>query len=234
MTNLTPPLELLRRAACELGPLCDEVVFVGGAVLGLLLTEELPEEDRFTEDVDFIVNVSTRADYYAFTDRLLNQGFQHDIYGPVCRFKKQGLIVDAVPVEPAVIGFSNAWYAEGYAKAGLISITNEFRIKILFAPAYLASKLEAFSSPTREFAGDMLASRDFEDIVTLINRRVELQNEFKQSSPELKEYLVSALVKLLDSRDLEEGVSACLPSTMAGQQRRPLIISRIKNLAAMQ
>lgn len=232
--QVTPPLQLLRKATAELGPLSDEVVFVGGVVLGLLLTESLPDEDRVTDDVDFVVNVTTRADYYAFTDRLLKQGFEHDMFGPVCRFRKDRLIVDAVPIEPAVIGFSNAWYPEGFAKAGKVQISESVEIRILFAPAYLASKLEAFSSPTREFAGDMLASRDFEDIVTLVNRRQELAEEFAQCSSELKQYLVLALRALLKSRDLEEGVSACLPSSLAGQQRRPLILERLRNLAEAQ
>jgi hypothetical protein len=48
---------LLERAAAELGPLADEVVFIGAAVLPLLLTDPAAPVPRATVDVDLALAV---------------------------------------------------------------------------------------------------------------------------------------------------------------------------------
>jgi hypothetical protein len=49
-----PNLEYLRVVATALGDLCKDVVFVGGSVAGLLLTDPLAEGIRATKDEAFI------------------------------------------------------------------------------------------------------------------------------------------------------------------------------------
>ena len=51
-----PNLPHLRRIAEALGELREQVVFVGGAVAGLLVTDPLAESVRATRDVDAVVN----------------------------------------------------------------------------------------------------------------------------------------------------------------------------------
>jgi len=54
-------LELaLFQAAAQLGAIRDEVVFVGGAVRGLLVTDTGASGVRPTDDVDVIVEATTR------------------------------------------------------------------------------------------------------------------------------------------------------------------------------
>lgn len=53
----------LEVAAELLGPLLDEVVFVGGATVHLWLTEPGAPPARATEDVDVICEVASRAEY---------------------------------------------------------------------------------------------------------------------------------------------------------------------------
>lgn len=50
-----PNLAALRTIARALEPLADELVFVGGAVAGLLVTDPLAHAVRATDDVDDIV-----------------------------------------------------------------------------------------------------------------------------------------------------------------------------------
>ena len=47
-----PNLAILELVAHALGPVCDDVVFVGGCATGLLLTQARPDRIRITEDVD--------------------------------------------------------------------------------------------------------------------------------------------------------------------------------------
>lgn len=51
-----PNLPQLRRIAQALGDLREDMVFVGGAVAGLLVTDPLADNVRATRDVDAVVN----------------------------------------------------------------------------------------------------------------------------------------------------------------------------------
>jgi hypothetical protein len=50
--------------AGALDDLCNEVVFVGGSVAGLLLTDPVAEGIRATKDVDAIVEAATLVRYH--------------------------------------------------------------------------------------------------------------------------------------------------------------------------
>jgi hypothetical protein len=52
-----PNLELLLGIANAMGPLCEQVVFVGGCATGLLMDDAGLMDVRPTEDVDAIVEV---------------------------------------------------------------------------------------------------------------------------------------------------------------------------------
>jgi hypothetical protein len=56
-----PNLELLRTAAQRLRPLLPEIVFVGGCVTGLLITDPGAAPVRMTYDVDVIAEIVSYA-----------------------------------------------------------------------------------------------------------------------------------------------------------------------------
>jgi hypothetical protein len=84
LARLDPELAL---AAVALGDLTSEVVFVGGAVIGLWMDAAGAPETRPTDDVDVICEVVTRGDYAHFEQRLFEQGFANDTHqgAPLCR-----------------------------------------------------------------------------------------------------------------------------------------------------
>jgi hypothetical protein len=55
-----------------------ELVFVGGSVTGLLITDEAAGDPRPTVDVDAIAEITSYAEYAAFGDRLRALGFAED------------------------------------------------------------------------------------------------------------------------------------------------------------
>lgn len=61
-------LALLEDAANKLKALLDELVFVGGSTLDLLVTDEGAAPIRGTVDVDVIVEITPCADSVAFSD----------------------------------------------------------------------------------------------------------------------------------------------------------------------
>lgn len=73
-----PNLPLLKDAASKLAPFLDEIVFVGGVTLGLLITDAAAAPIRGTTDVDVIAEIATYADYIAFSQRLRSAHFTED------------------------------------------------------------------------------------------------------------------------------------------------------------
>ena len=58
-------LAMVKQVAGLLGPLRKEVVFLGGAATGLLITDEAAPKVRATKDVDVIVEILSKSDYYS-------------------------------------------------------------------------------------------------------------------------------------------------------------------------
>lgn len=56
-----PNLEILMLAVDQLGPLCNEIVFLGGCTTGLLITDPAAPPIRETKDIDVIVEVTTKS-----------------------------------------------------------------------------------------------------------------------------------------------------------------------------
>lgn len=57
-------IAMLERAARDLAPFLDEVAFLGGATIALWITDEAAPEPRLTKDVDVVVEVASRPDWY--------------------------------------------------------------------------------------------------------------------------------------------------------------------------
>jgi len=89
-------------------------VFVGGATVSLYASEPVIAENiRPADDVDVIIELASYAGYAGIDERLREIGFVNDIEsGVLCRYRIQGIIVDIMPTDPLVIGFSNRWYPE--------------------------------------------------------------------------------------------------------------------------
>ena len=70
--NLNDPnIQLLETVAGQLGEeLCEELVFVGGAVAGLLITDPAMPSIRPTEDVDTVCRVQALTEYHRIEDKL--------------------------------------------------------------------------------------------------------------------------------------------------------------------
>lgn len=104
-----PNLPHLRRIAEALGDLREQLVFVGGSVAGLLLTDPLAEGVRATLDVDAVVDAG-RAAFYRLEETVAARGFVRDSSSDViCRWvhRESGVVFDLMPVDAEVLGFTN-------------------------------------------------------------------------------------------------------------------------------
>ncbi|WP_229690146.1 hypothetical protein [Xanthomonas oryzae] len=143
---------MLARVAQALGPdLLPDVAFVGGCTTGLLMTDAVSREAvRFTEDVDLIVHVMGLGSWYRLQQLLAGKGFRTSPNDDVvCRTRLRDqhaseLIVDFMPDDAAVLGFSNRWYADALREAYDHALPTGVTIRVV-APAYfLGTKLEAY------------------------------------------------------------------------------------------
>ncbi len=114
-----PNLELLEAAVERLGPLVDELVFIGGCATGLLLSDPAAPPLRVTMDVDVMVEVATLSRYHKFTEKLRKQGFVEDKSpeAPICRWHSGTIILDVMPTNPELLGFGNIWFKEAFQAA---------------------------------------------------------------------------------------------------------------------
>jgi hypothetical protein len=104
-----PSLAQLLDAAKKLEPLLDQIAFVGGCVTGLLITDAAAAPVRATLDVDAIIQIGSYAEFTLLENRLRELGFRNsqEKNAPVCRWVNENLILDLMPTDPSILGFSN-------------------------------------------------------------------------------------------------------------------------------
>jgi len=217
-------VELLELAAQRLEPLLDEVVFLGGATLTLWITDPGAPSPRPTKDVDVVVEVTTRSGFHAFEARLRSLGFGEDQEdGVICRWRDRDsdLILDAMPADPSILGFSNVWQGASIPHAVSCALPSGARIRAAPPVYLLATKLEAFKSRGNE---DFLGSRDFGDIITLVDGREELVAEVRDANAELRMYLAGELGRLIAHSRFREGVAGALQADLASQAGAEAIV----------
>jgi len=215
---------MLESAAEYLADLLAEIVFVGGATVELWITDPAAPEFRPTDDIDVIVEVTTRRAYFEFEERVQETGFKHDPEsGVICRFEHRysGLLLDLMPTESSIVGFTNHWQSEAFAHAAERVLPSGRAIRVVPPPYLLATKLEAYASRGK---GDLYGSRDFGDVIALIDGREELLGEISKASEPLRAYIASQLDGLSRHSDFDAGVEGALPMGSETRERAEQVV----------
>lgn len=220
-------LEALTFIAQKLEELCDEVTFTGGCILGLLMTDKAAPDVRITLDVDCIINVIALRDYHALEKKLKSKGFKQAPFNnhPICRWVYDDVLLDVMPTDKKILGFSNRWYKEAALYPLKKEINNSINIRFISAPYFLATKLEAFKDRGNE---DFLLSHDLEDIISVLDGRREITDEINNSSPELKQYLSIEFSLLLGNTQFMQALPGHLNYSREVDNRRKKVEERIK------
>ena len=228
-----PNIQILEIAAERLITLTEEIVFVGGCATGLLLTDPASSPVRATIDVDVLVEVATLAEYHLLSEQLRQLGFVEDTSedAPICRWKTSDAILDVMPTDPKILGFGNRWFTLAYEASEWTTLPSGKRIRLLQAPYFLATKLEAFECRGEN---DYLMSRDMEDIVTVMDGRSEIVSEVQKAGKNLKDYLAVRCSMLLNERDFLDALPGHLLPDAASQARSALIIDRFNTIAGFR
>jgi hypothetical protein len=213
-----------------LGSLADHMVFVGGCATGLLITDTAAPPIRATQDVDVITEVASLSAYHRLSKQLRKRGFKEDQSpdAPICRWITEGVVLDVMPTNSEILGFGNEWYRPALETAELVALSSGSRIRMVTAPYFLATKLEAFYGRGK---GDYAASHDMEDIITVLDGRQSVIDEVKRSNEKLRKYLAAKFSGLLSDRYFSESLSGHLPGDAASQARISFVVNRIESLA---
>ena len=222
MKTKHPNLLNLIAAAKALEPLNETIVFVGGATAILYVDEQSKDGARATVDVDCIVEVATRIDYQKIEAKMRKLGFQHDTSegAPICRWLKGPLVVDLMPVDEKILGFTNKWYENGFSTAEKVKASEDVEISIFSFPYFIASKLEALMSRGLK---DLTTSQDFEDILFAIDGRKTFFEDLSKAASEIQGFFRKSFNKIIAQPDFENAFRGNLPRGLNLQRQNQIL-----------
>lgn len=226
------PIEEMRIVARRLQPLKAPFVFVGGAVVCLLVDHPELSEFRPTKDVDVIVQVVTYVEFASLEQRLRDAGFVHDTsFGaPICRWKVGGCTVDIMPENSASLGMNTKWFPEALALSRKTDLGEGCIARVITPPLFIATKLEAFKDRGKN---DFMMSHDLEDIITVIDGRDSVVEEIAAAPVEVRRYLADWFSRLLRDADFQDALPGYLPGLLGARQRVPLILQRLGAISGL-
>lgn len=209
----------------------QQAVFLGGAVVGCLVTDTGAADVRPTYDVDLIVDVASRSEYRRLEEQLRKCGFVPAMEegAPICRWRIGEEVVDIMPCSADILGFSNRWYPAASQSAKPTKI-GDVELKIITAPYFLATKMETFLGRGNH---DYLGSPDMEDIITLIEGRKELEEEVRAAPADLRAYIGSNFQTWLGDRNFLSCIAGHVVAGAANQDRTEEVKQRMGALASL-
>jgi hypothetical protein len=125
-----------------------------------------------------------------------------------------------------VLGYTNLWYERALNHAGPFVLPSGQTIRVITAPYFLGTKMEAFRGRGQM---DFLASHDLEDFVAVVDGRSTILKEIADSPSDIRGYLADAARSLLsESRFLD-----AVPGFVLDYGRVPLILERLNQLTQL-
>jgi predicted nucleotidyltransferase len=212
MSNLN--IEMIQNVAKALGDLNNQVVFVGGATVCLYLDLNVAPEVRPTEDVDVVIEITSMAKYQRLSEKLLKMKFTQDqtVGAPICRWKYLGIIIDIMPLDENILGFSNKYYKEGFKFKEFFHLPDGQEIQILPIGWFLATKIQAYYS---RGVNDPRFSKDLEDIVAIFSDGKDLESISK--SVGVVSYIKGSLTKIFNDPVSAEAIRGFIPGSVKEQ-----------------
>lgn len=226
MKNTTINLGIVKQVAKALGELNENAVYVGGAVVSLYADDPAADDVRPTKDVDISLEIASFSELEKLREKLVAKGFTQRAESTVnCRFWLGEIMVDVMSTKAVGWAPANEWFEPGFRNIRINNIDG-MTIRILSFPYFLATKFAAFLD--RGIA-DARASKDFEDIVYLLDNRLGLSEEVLSAPVEVRQYLWEQIQDILNKPQLKEAILAHLyPETQ--MQRLSIIEKKLKSV----
>lgn len=223
---------MLQTVASGLGELKNEMVFVGGSVAELYVDNPAASDIRPTLDVDCVIELRSRIEHARLEEALRAKRFANDTSqgAPICRWVYRDILVDVMPTDPDVLGFTNIWYEDGVTNKVAKTLPDGQEIFVFPVEYYLAAKFEAHIG---RGGNDLRQSHDFEDIIYIFDNCPDILENIQNANEDVKEYLRQECQNLLDNDNFIEGVETALPYG-SGEENTDLIVDLIRNIADIE
>jgi predicted nucleotidyltransferase len=222
MVNSYKNIVRIKVLAEAFSKLKNKVVFVGGAVVELYCDDSARGEVRPTDDVDVVVELVNLGSYATLEEDLRAIGFNHDMFSSViCRYKYHDIVIDIMPTDEHILGFTNIWYKDGLQNSISYDLEDNSTIQIFTLPYFLGSKFEALKSDRH--SKDYRYNSDFEDIIYIFDNRINIKNELIDSENEVKIYLQKSISELLKRPYIEEEISSNLEYSFSNQRKNRIL-----------
>jgi predicted nucleotidyltransferase len=135
-----------------------------------------------------------------------------------------------MPLDERILGFSNRWYKAAMATSATKRLREGLEIRVVTAPYFLATKLEAFKG---RGGGDFHASHDLEDVMSVVDGRETLNAEVQTAGADLCEYLRRETASLLANPAFIDALPGFLLPDSASQARIGIVLGRLRGLASI-
>jgi predicted nucleotidyltransferase len=221
--------EALYQAATLLKDLNEHVVYVGGRIVGLLITDLIEDDIRPTYDIDVAVNLDTTdiVAHYSLQKKLEKLGFKPE--GNInCRYILNDFMIDVMYTDGTLQGINSNWYKPGFDNVIEIRIKDK-QIKILNAIYFIATKLEAFTDRAYK-NNDYWDCKDLEDIINIINGRPELLVELMSSPQDVVQFISGYFKKLVEDPKWLDAIKAIARL----ERSRNIVLSTIEKIIALE
>ena len=223
-----PNLALLIAIAQAMGPLSEQVVFVGGCATGLLVDDVDLMDVRPTEDVDAIMEVASLSAYHRLAEQLMQRGFKQTMADntPPFRWFWNRMQLDLVPLDEKVLGFANPWYRVGFDAAVSVELADGLLLRHLSAPHFFATKFEAFKDRGQN---DVYLSHDLEDIMTVMEGRSLVAQEIAAAEAAVRKHVGQSVAALLNMPAFHNA----LPGLLSDPEREPIVRTRMIQISKL-
>lgn len=223
---------MLQTVANGLGDLKDEMVFVGGSVAELYANNPAASDIRPTLDVDCVVELSSKTAHAKLEERLRAKKFANDTSqgAPICRWIYKDILVDVMPTDSNVLGFTNIWYEEGVDTKIVKTLPDGTEVFVFPPEYYVAAKFEAHKG---RGGNDLRQSHDFEDIIYIFDNCPDLLDNISNANDTVKAYLKKECLNLFGNKGLTEGIESALPYG-SGEESTDIIKELIQSIAKIE
>lgn len=213
-------------------PLGTKFVFLGGAVIEMLVDNPSVSELRPTKDVDVVAEVLTTTGFYALEAKLRDAGFAHDTSdgAPLCRWLVEGYRVDVMPVEASPLGMNTRWFREALEFSTVRSLGDGLQAPVVSAPIFLATKLEAYHDRGK---GDFQASHDIEDVVSVIDGCADIVEQTASAPQTVRRFVVRELSSWTSRTEWTDLVSGHLSGISLSAGRERIVCGRIRAICEL-
>jgi hypothetical protein len=91
-----------------------------------------------------IAEISSYAAYADFSERLRRCGFREDTSegAPICRWRQKKTILEVMPLDEKILGFSNRWYKPALDSSLVHKLGPDLPVRVVTGVYFSATKLE--------------------------------------------------------------------------------------------